>query len=657
MTVTVPEPTSRSFSSGPSANLLSLFSSKSVSGYAAQLPKIEKFEREFKDISDRELRKYSLGLRHRAKSGEKLAKLLPEAYALVREAGHRALNMRHYDVQLIGGMIMFHGAIAEMETGEGKTLTATLPMYLYALTGKGTHLATVNDYLASRDAEIMKPIYSMLGMTVGVIQTQMSTDDRRKAYACDITYGTAKEFGFDFLRDRLLLRQTSEQGLGVLGSILGNKEERGEEPVQRGSNFSLVDEADSVLIDEARTPLIISAIPGEAEKRAVTCFQWAASVIGEFEEDDHYEYDHDRKSVELNVAGRMLLRSLNKPEELDPVGLVDLYEYVERSIKVGRDFNLDQHYVIVEGEIVIVDESTGRLADGRKWSNGIHQAIEAKEEVEVTVATGQAARVTVQDLFLRYKYLGGMTGTASTSKREFKKIYKINVIKCPTNRPVKRTLLEDKVYGSGDIKWDAIVAEIKEIHEQGRPILVGTRTIEKSESLSGLLSKMGIKHEVLNAHQVAEEADIVAKAGQHGKVTVATNMAGRGTDIKLEDGVEELGGLHVICTELHDSARIDRQLVGRCGRQGDPGSVRQYLSLDDDCLKSGLGPDKAEKLVGIGESVDAAEINQYAALFRKAQRKIEKKHFNDRKVLLYHEKQRKKMHREMGQDPYLDSPD
>ncbi|MGY8767358.1 MAG: preprotein translocase subunit SecA [Pirellulales bacterium] len=656
MTDTVPEPTSRSFSSGPSSNLLSLFSSKSVSGYAAQLPKIEKYEEEFKDKSDRELRKFSLGLRHRAKSGEKLAKLLPEAYALVREAGRRALKMRHYDVQLIGGMIMFHGAIAEMETGEGKTLTASLPMYLYALTGKGTHLATVNDYLANRDAEIMRPLYSMLGMTVGVIQTQMSTDDRRKAYACDITYGTAKEFGFDFLRDRLLIRQTSEQGLGVLGAILGSEEERGEEPVQRGSNFSLVDEADSVLIDEARTPLIISAIPGEAEKRAVTCFQWAASVISEFEEDDHYEYDHDKKSVELNVSGRMLLRRLPKPEELDPVGLVDLYEYVERSIKVGRDFNKDQHYVIVEGEIVIVDESTGRLADGRKWSYGIHQAIEAKEEVEITVATGQAARVTVQDLFLRYKYLGGMTGTASTSKREFKKIYKINVIKCPTNRPVKRTLLEDKVYGSGDSKWDAIVAEIKEVHEQGRPILVGTRTIEKSERLSALLSKIGIKHEVLNAHQVDVEADIVAKAGQLGKVTVATNMAGRGTDIKLEEGVEELGGLHVICTELHDSARIDRQLVGRCGRQGDPGSVRQYLALDDDCLKAGLGPDKAEKLVSVGEGVES-ELNQYASLFRKSQGKIEKKHFNDRKVLLHHEKQRKKMHREMGQDPYLDSPD
>lgn len=564
--------------------------------------------------------------------------------------------MRHYEVQLLGGMIMFSGSIAEMETGEGKTLTATLPTYLYALPGKGVHVATVNDYLAARDAELMTPIYEMLGMSVGVIESQMSSDQRRKAYACDITYGTSKEFGFDFLRDRLLIRQTREQGLGVLGPLLAGKSEKNEEPVQREPYFALVDEADSVLIDDARTPLVISAIPGEAEKVAVACHQWSAKSESEFEEDKHYEYDHDKKSVELNVAGRLLVRQIPKPKLLDAVGLIDLYDYIERSIKVKRDFHCGQHYVILEGEIVIVDESTGRIAEGRKWSYGIHQAIEAKEGVEVTVATGQAARITVQDLFLRYQHLGGMTGTASSSKGEFKKIYKLNVIKCPTNRIPQRKNLPDRVFGNADAKWQAIVEEIREIHTQGRPVLVGTRTIEKSEHLSKLLKADAIEHEVLNAHQVATEAEIVAKAGQPGKVTVATNMAGRGTDIKLGDGVHDLGGLHVICTEMHDSARIDRQLVGRCGRQGDPGSTRQFMALDDDCLLVGLGPIRYKKLVTYGESQEV-ELPAYAKLFRKAQRRIERKHFSDRKVLLYHEKQRKKMHREMGQDPYLDSPD
>ncbi|QDU75017.1 preprotein translocase subunit SecA [Bremerella volcania] len=646
----------RKFSANPLGAAYSQITRSGLARFVAKLPLIDRFEAELKDLSDRDLRKHSLGLRHRAKSGEPLYKLLPEAFALVRIAGARTLNMRHYEVQLIGGMIMFNGSIAEMETGEGKTLTATLPTYLYALPGKGVHVATVNDYLAARDAELMMPIYKMLGMTVGVIESQMSSPDRRKAYACDITYGTSKEFGFDFLRDRLLIRQTREQGLGVLGPLLAGKSEKSEEPVQREHFFALVDEADSVLIDDARTPLVISAIPGEAEKVAVACHRWAAKSEEEFEEDHHYEYDHDKKSVELTVSGRLLVRQIPKPKLLDTVGLVDLYDYVERAIKVKRDFHSGQHYVIRDGEVVIVDESTGRIAEGRKWSYGIHQAIEAKEGVEVTVATGQAARITVQDLFLRYRHLGGMTGTASSSKGEFKKIYKLNVIKCPTNRIPQRKLWPDRVFGNSDAKWAAIVDEIREIHSQGRPVLVGTRTIEKSEHLSKLLEEEGIDHEVLNAHQVAVEADIVSRAGQPGKVTVATNMAGRGTDIKLGDGVHALGGLHVICTELHDSARIDRQLVGRCGRQGDPGSTRQFMALDDDCLLVGLGPKRYKKLVAYGEE-RLGELPGYSKLFRKAQRKIEKKHFSDRKVLLYHEKQRKKMHREMGQDPYLDSPD
>jgi len=646
----------RKFQANPLGSAYSQVTRSGLARFIAKLPLIDRFEEQLKDLSDRDLRKYSLGLRHRAKSGETLHKLLPEAFALVRIAGARTMNMRHYEVQLIGGMIMFNGSIAEMETGEGKTLTATLPTYLYALPGKGVHVATVNDYLAARDAELMMPIYKMLGMSVGVIESQMSSPDRRKAYACDITYGTSKEFGFDFLRDRLLIRQTREQGLGVLGPLLAGKSEKSEEPVQREHFFALVDEADSVLIDDARTPLVISSIPGEAEKVAVACHRWAAKSESEFEEDQHYEYDHDKKAVELTVSGRLLVRQVPKPKLLDTVGLVDLYDYIERAIKVKRDFHSGQHYVIRDGEVVIVDESTGRIAEGRKWSYGIHQAIEAKEGVEVTVATGQAARITVQDLFLRYRHLGGMTGTASSSKGEFKKIYKLNVIKCPTNRIPQRKLWPDRVFGNGDAKWAAIVDEIREIHSQGRPVLVGTRTNEKSEHLAKLLEEEGIEHEVLNAHQVAAEADIVSRAGQPGKVTVATNMAGRGTDIKLGDGVYQLGGLHVICTEMHDSARIDRQLVGRCGRQGDPGSTRQFMALDDDCLLVGLGPTRYKKLVAYGEK-RLGELPGYAKLFRKAQRRIEKKHFSDRKVLLYHEKQRKKMHREMGQDPYLDSPD
>ena len=342
----------RKFRANPVGSIYSQVTRQGLARYISKLPLIDRFEAELKDLSDRDLRKYSLGLRHRAKSGEPLHKLLPEAFALVRIAGARTMNMRHYEVQLIGGMIMFDGSIAEMETGEGKTLTATLPTYLYALPGKGVHVATVNDYLAARDAELMMPVYKMLGMSVGIIESQMSSDDRRKAYACDITYGTSKEFGFDFLRDRLLIRQTREQGLGVLGPLLAGKAEQNEEPVQREHYFALVDEADSVLIDDARTPLVISSIPGEAEKVAVACHQWAAQSESEFEEDEHYEYDHDKKSVELTVTGRLLVRQIPKPKLLDTVGLIDLYDYVERAIKVKRDFHSGQHYVIREGEVV-----------------------------------------------------------------------------------------------------------------------------------------------------------------------------------------------------------------------------------------------------------------------------------------------------------------
>ena len=413
-----------------------------------QVAEINAREAALRQLTDSQLRKESLSLQYRARSGEKLEKLLVEAFAIVREAAVRRLGMRHFDVQLLGGMAMFHGSIAEMETGEGKTLTATLPMYLRAIVGKGSHLATVNDYLAARDAELLRPVYETLGLSVGVVQTGMNQDARREAYRSDVTYGTAKEFGFDFLRDRLLLRRIGETGGEVsrMAALVGNQKSSNEQPVQRGMYFVLVDEADSILIDEARTPLIISSLPGEAQLRAVACYRWAADVVDQFVEDEHYEYDHEKKTVELNFDGRQLVRMLKKPEEMGPVGLVDIYQYIERAIKVGREFHLHEQYVVVDGEIVIVDEFTGRMAEGRKWSAGIHQSVEAKQGVEVTVETGHAARVTVQDLFRRYDYLAGMTGTAATSARELKKIYKLNVYVIPTNRPVRRDRLPDLVY-------------------------------------------------------------------------------------------------------------------------------------------------------------------------------------------------------------------
>ncbi len=628
-----------------------------LASWAGQLQQINAFEPILAPEDNAQLRKRSLALRYRAKSGEPLRNLVPEGYALVREASKRAIQQRHYDVQMIGGMALFYGCIAEMETGEGKTLTATLPTYLHALIGKGSHVATVNDYLAERDASIMRPVYELLGMSTGVILTPDTQDARRKNYSCDITYGTAKEFGFDFLRDRLLLRRMGMAQANLLNQLTSARlEPGGEMPVQREHHFCLVDEADSILIDDARTPLIIGSLGDKAIERITMLYRWSADVVPQFEEDLHYEYEHDEKKIELSTEGRQLVRSLPKPEILRGVGLIDLYQYVERAIKVDRDFLLDRSYVVKEGEIVIVDENTGRLAEGRKWRDGIHQAIEAKEKIEVTVPTGQAARITVQDLFLRYKHLAGMTGTARSATREFKKVYKMRVIPVPTNRPVQRKHLPDKVYGTSDLKWKAIAEDVREQHLKGRPVLIGTRSIDKSVLLSKLLTDKGIPHQILNAHEVALEAEIVAKAGEPGKVTVATNMAGRGTDIKLTPDVRAAGGLHVICTELHDSARIDRQLMGRCGRQGDPGTVQQFMSLDDDVLRTGFGPATAEKMIALGEK-DSANPQKYLRLLQRAQQKVERRHLRDRFVLLFHEKERKKMQQEMGQDPYLDTPD
>lgn len=619
------------------------------------LPVCAAFEPQMQQLDDVRLRKHGLALRYRAKRGEPLTELMPEMFALVREAARRKLNMRHFDVQLLGGMAMCHRAVVEMQTGEGKTLTATLPMALYALVGKGCHLATVNDYLARRDAEWMRPIYEAIGLTVGVVETQMSPAQRRQAYACDVTYGTAKEFGFDFLRDRLLLRSISEGRADLIGGMISGEQVRHEQPVQREPFFALVDEADSILIDEARTPLIISALPTAEQELAVECFKWSAAVAGRFAEGDDYEYDHEKRTATLTAEGRKKARQLPKPPELDSVGMVSIYQYLEQAIMVAREYHRDRQYVVRDDEIVIVDEFTGRLSEGRKWRDGIHQAVEAKEGVTVTVATGQAARVTIQDFFLRYEHLAGMTGTAMNSAGELTSIYRCPVMAIPTHRPAIREAWPTRVFATEDAKWNAVADEVCAIHEQGRPVLIGTRSIDKSERLSQILAARGIDHQVLNAHKIEAEADIVARAGQRGRVTVSTNMAGRGTDIRLGEGVAELGGLHVICTEMHDAGRIDRQLIGRCGRQGDPGSYRQFLSLDDDLLFHAFGPNRLKRWkAAVGG--DDTRAQQFAPLFRKAQRRIERRHYRQRRALLYGERERKKMQIQMGQDPYLDSP-
>ncbi len=625
-----------------------------INQWLKQSRDVNGWEENRKALSDPQLRKEFLSLIYRAKSGESLEALLPECYSLVREAGRRKMNMRHYDVQIFGGVCLYHGCIAEMQTGEGKTLTATLPLVLHSMLGKGAHLATVNDYLAHRDADWMRPLFDALGLKVGIVLTDHNQDQRRQAYGSDVTYGTAKEFGFDFLRDRLLMRA---QGRNVNDFLGAGSNERwssaGEQPVQRGMHFALVDEADSILIDEARTPLIIGSLGDEAREAVIASFRWASEHVSAFVYQEDYTLEEDSRKVELTSKGRQHVRALPRPDQIRTVALVDLYEYIERAIRVHRDYHLDRQYVVRDGEIVIVDEFTGRLAEGRKWRDGIHQAVEASAGVEVSVPTGQAARITVQDLFLRYKYLAGMTGTAATSAGELRKIYRTPVLQVPTNRPPQRKKLPDIVCKDMMEKFERIVQEVLEVHSIGRPVLIGTRSIDKSNILASMLRQQGMKVQILNANEIEREAEIVALAGEQGQITVATNMAGHGTDVKLRDEVRAIGGMMVICTELHDAARIDRQLIGRCGRQGDPGTYRQYLAMDDEILQNGFGLKPSEKYKLMGEQ--GRYSDSMASLFRKAQRKVERKHFRDRMALLYHEKERTKIQRDMGQDPYLDT--
>jgi preprotein translocase subunit SecA len=616
---------------------------------------IENLAADMEGLDDVALRRLGRALSYRAMAGEPADTLLVESFAATREAGRRRLGMRHYDVQLLAGVALVHGAIVEMQTGEGKTLVATLPLVLHALAGKGAHLATVNDYLARRDAEWMKPIYEALGLSVGIVESQMDFDDRRKAYACDVTYGTAKEFGFDFLKDRLLARQLAEGQGDLAARLAGERGDATTRPLQRPYWFALVDEADNVLIDEARTPLIIASPPGEAQAASQSLFQFAAQATAGLESDRDFEQDVQKQTCELLGPGRSRVRALPRPTELEATSLLAIYEAVERALRARQFFKPDRQYVVRDGKIVIIDEFTGRAAEGRTWRDGLHQAVEAQEEVEITVASGHAARITIQDLFARWPHLAGMTGTIATSARELARTYDVDVAVVPTNRPAIRRRLPAVVCGTYMEKLARIVAEVGEMHALGRPVLIGTRSIDKSDDLARLLTEAGLPHTVLNARHIAKEAEIVAQAGQRGQITVSTNMAGRGTDIRLGDGVAELGGLHVICTELHDSARIDRQLVGRCGRQGDPGTWRQYLAADDDILVAGYGARRAGRIVVGLRGRLAGDPDRIASVFRSAQKRVEARHARQRRVLEYIERQRAEAHVQMSQDPYLDA--
>ena len=617
-------------------------------------------------LSDADLRSASLALRYRARSRESPRRLTSDAFALVREAARRTVGMRHFDVQLLGGLTLVERGLAEMQTGEGKTLTATLPMYLFALYGRGAHLATVNDYLARRDLELMRSVYDVLGLTSGVVESGTEPPERREAYAADITYGTAKEFGFDYLRDRLLLRGQDDAGSDLVGRLSGEPDpRRGDKPLQRPPFFMLVDEADSVLIDDAGTPLVIAGAAGEVPATIAARYQFAASQAGAFREEVHYTLKPQEHRVELTFAGRELVRSLPHPPVLSGIGLVTLYEDCERAVLVERLYTRDRNYVVRpsehkhESSICIVDEFTGRIAEGRKWRSGLHQAIEAKERMPITDDGGQAARITVQEFFLRYRHLAGMSGTAQGSAGELKRIYKLRTRQIPTNRPPIRKRLPTKIFGTAQSRWQAVVEEVRTLHAAGRPVLIGTRSIDQSERLSDLLRAADLAHEVLNAHHEAREADIVALAGEHGRITVATNMAGRGTDVRLGPGVHELGGLHVIITEMHEAARIDRQLIGRSGRQGDPGSYRFLLSLEDDLLQAAFGARRAEKWKRIGlaaENTGSARLARYERLFRRAQGKVERRQFRRRKQLLAYENHRTQSALPLGLDPHLDLP-
>lgn len=589
--------------------------------------RVNELENTVSSLDDAALAARTVEFRERIAKGEDLDSLLPEAFATMREAGKRTLGERHYDVQIVGGVILHQGRIAEMKTGEGKTLTSTLPVYLNALSGNGVHLVTVNDYLASRDADWMGQVYNALGMNVGKIIHNMDDNDRREAYNADVTYGTNNEFGFDYLRDNMKFEQ--------------------KDFCQRGFNFAIVDEVDSILIDEARTPLIISG-PAEISTEK---YNSVDTIMGAFEAEKHYVIDEKAKQVALSDDGIALGEELLGVENLyEPDAIEDLH-HLNQALKAHTLFQRDVDYIVKNGEVVIVDEFTGRTMEGRRYSDGLHQALEAKEHVKIEKENQTLASITFQNYFRMYKKLSGMTGTADTEAAEFRKIYGLEVVIMPTNMPMVRKDFADVIYKNLAAKDRAVIREVQDLHKNGQPVLVGTISIDVSEKYSKMLKKAKVPHEVLNAKQHDREAEIIANAGQHGKVTIATNMAGRGTDIKLSAESKDAGGLHILGTSRHESRRIDNQLRGRSGRQGDPGSSRFFLSLEDDLLRifgSGRISGIMDKL-GMEED-EPIEHNMISKAIENAQRKVEGHNFDIRKHLLEYDdvmnKQREVIYRQ-----------
>ena len=573
--------------------------------------KINSLEPAMQNLSDEQLTAKTTEFRDRLATGETLDDLLIEAFAVVREASVRVTGMRHFDVQLVGGIVLFEGKISEMKTGEGKTLASTLPVYLSALAGKGAHVVTVNDYLAHRDATEMGEIYTFLGMTTGVIVHDMDDVQRKEAYNCDVTYGTNNEFGFDYLRDNMKFEL--------------------EEYCQREFFFAIVDEVDSILIDEARTPLIIS---GPAEI-SIDMYTSVNELMVHFEKEVHYTLDEKARTLSLTDEGIALGEKLLEVDNLyDPLNIESLH-HLNQALKAKALFTLDVDYLVNDGQVMIVDEFTGRAMPGRRYSDGLHQALEAKEGVKVERENQTLASITFQNFFRMYEKLAGMTGTADTEASEFKKIYNLSVVIVPTHKDMIREDYADVIYKNAKAKYRAIVKEIKELHDKGQPVLVGTVNIEISELISEMLKKEKVPHSVLNAKHHDQEAAIITNAGEYGTVTIATNMAGRGTDIKLGEGVREVGGLHILGTGRHESRRIDNQLRGRSGRQGDSGSSRFYLSLEDDLLRI-FGSDRIAGIMDkLGmEEDEPIEHTMISKAIENAQRKVEGHNFDIRKHLL-----------------------
>ena len=636
-----------------------------------EVDKINRLEPEIEKLSDDELRMKTLEFKNRLEGGATTDEILPEAFAVCREGAKRSLGMRHYDVQMLGGIVLHSGQIAEMRTGEGKTLVATLPVYLNALSGKGVHVVTVNDYLAKRDAEWMGKLYNFLGLTTGVIVHGIDNEERRAAYEADITYGTNNEFGFDYLRDNMVIFKN--------------------QMVQRPLNYAIVDEVDSILVDEARTPLIIS---GQGDKSTTLYTQANSFVLGLKAEED-YTVDEKENACTYTEEGLQKAERFFGVEDMTDINNMEIYHHINQALRANTMMKLDVDYVVHEGEIVIVDEFTGRLMFGRRYSEGLHQAIEAKEGLDVKRESKTLATITFQNYFRMYKKLSGMTGTAKTEEEEFKNIYKMNVVQIPTNKPIKRIDNNDAVYKNEAAKYKAVVEEVVKIHEKGQPILIGTISIENSEMLSGLLKRRGVRHEVLNAKNHEKEAEIVAQAGRYKQVTIATNMAGRGTDIILggnpefltnkemkklgyddhtialasgfgvtddeeimaarekyhsiyeekkaelepeQQKVIEAGGLYIIGTERHESRRIDNQLRGRAGRQGDPGETRFFISLEDELMRL-FGSDRIQGMVEkLGmEDDDAIEAGMLSKSIEGAQKKVEGKNYGIRKAVLQYD--------------------